>query len=91
MKNPHIEYFKVAFEKHRKAWDDKHDDRRIFCVKYDKLIEAYTVAENISNNTINCALNEYSEKEITVMQEIVDYFTGKSSRDGYYYKGGMGK
>lgn len=84
-RNPHIEYLKVMFGKERKQWEGAKDDRGIFCVIYDELLEAYEIAEAINNNMICCALNEYRKKEIATMQEIKDYFTGRTARNGNYF------
>lgn len=85
MINPHIEYLKVMFGKYRREWENEHDDRKIFCVIYDRLIEAFELAESLDNNTISCALNHYSKRDIASMQEIADYFMGKTQRNGHYF------
>lgn len=83
--NAYVEYLKVSFEEHRIAWENEHDDRSIFCVKYDNLIEAYEISETLENNTIKFALNAYARAEFSAMEEIANYFTGKTPRNGHYF------
>jgi len=56
-------------------WDDKQDDRMLFCNIFDKLREAVDAMESVHNNTMWVAFNRLYSEDMARMDDIVHRFT----------------
>lgn len=72
---------RIEYRPYYDKWQDCNaDDRAIFKAIYDKLIEAYKEMENIENNSIRVAFNNYDEEKIKILDEIIEYFEGREGK-----------
>ena len=75
------QYMDCKFKKYRKMWEDKRDDRMLFCNIFDKLREAVDAMESVHNNTIWVAFNRLYHEDMDRMDDIVYRFTKGPCKD----------
>lgn len=75
----HIRAMKVLYGKQYEQWRDimAFDDRRGFCVLYDKIIEAFESLPDELDNYVIVALIDKFRKDEQTMKEICEVFKGR--------------
>ena len=78
-----IKVIENRFKSAAEHWSNtKGTDRALFCHLYQKVIVETGNMRRVKSNYINCAFNQAIDDDLTTMQGILDYFTGKVKR-GY--------
>lgn len=80
-KEQHLHYFKNRFGDTRDKWtsmlDKIHDDRRLFCIRYDRVIEAISSLEDEPNLYVCVAMNERLHADAEMFKSIMQIFKGR--------------
>ncbi len=89
--NLHISVHNNKFKAYYDAWQNESDDRALFCRLYESILEECENMKKVKSNYINVAFNRLVKEDEEMMNEIVSFFTGETTRsyDGEegYYKG----
>lgn len=70
-------YFLERYEADAKRWQDEKDDRKLFSVIYDKLVEAINSLPDNPNLTVIVAMNQYMAGEFETLDHIRKHFEGR--------------
>ena len=70
-------YFLEKYEEDAKRWQNEHDDRKLFSVIYEKLVEAINSLPEDPNLTVKVAMNQYMMGEYDTLDHIQKRFEGR--------------
>lgn len=70
-------YFLEKYEEDAKRWQNECDDRKLFSVIYEKLVEAINSLPEDPNLTVIGAMNQYMRGECDTLDHIQKHFEGR--------------
>jgi len=76
-----LEYHEFKYKKIYDKWTEFNDDRRLFCNMYEIIRDAILAISEVDNNFVQVAFNHEENIKYETMDEIVNYFSGFSTRE----------
>lgn len=76
-----IDRFGKQFDEWNNSFPPVNDDRRLFITRFNQMYQAIDSLTDNPNTIVCCAMNTYLEAEYKAMQEIVERFNGKSTKE----------
>lgn len=67
-------YFLEAYKEDAERWQNESDDRKLFSITYEKLVEAINSLPDEPHLTVCVAMNQYIRAEKDMMDSIREHF-----------------